>query len=644
MRHALRACCAAAILMSMPPTGADAQTFDQLIVFGDSLSDAGNVAQVLGRPSGTSYTTNPDPVWAQIVARHYGGAEAGRHSLIGGTIHAYAGACARPLPAPCTNPSPTTSAQIDAYLRAATPGPKSLYALWGGGNDLLKISSDAATAIAAINNSNLSGEDLAAALAEAAAAAAGEAAATADAIAVQAGRLRGAGARRVMVINLPDLAITPEAQAPIPGETDLQRAARLELMSQLTDSFNNALDVALRAGGAGVVPVNARGLTDEVLADPTPFGISNTTDRACGGTGDAVDCGPATSGYPSQPKASPETYMFADNRHPSGAVHAILADAAIATLALPVQISLAGEAGVSGWKAHRRALAAERSIILASKRVSGSWRGFARTGLGGHEFGSLPGFGKSPAADINSVTFGIDYKARKERYLGGAITLANHSSSGVGVELDGLAAVASAHGLLQAGKLYLAGAASMGRTSLDISRKFRLGRMVRSESGATGSEQFGIDIEAGWKPGERDDLFQQQLYIGLAMLNQEVEAYSESGGSATAMNIAGFERNSLTARAGWQMNVALGWIEPHLRLSWESEFLNDPVSVTAGSNSMAGQFQLIGYAPESGWITADLGLRAPLGRQTDIFAGYTLNIGMDAETAHRSLVGLRIGF
>ena len=50
---------------------AQAQSFSGVVVFGDSLSDAGNVAMVDGNPAtpiGSSFTTNPDPVYAQIVA------------------------------------------------------------------------------------------------------------------------------------------------------------------------------------------------------------------------------------------------------------------------------------------------------------------------------------------------------------------------------------------------------------------------------------------------------------------------------------------------------------------------------------------------------------------------------------------------
>ena len=93
---------AIAILFGLA-TGVRAQTFNSVVVFGDSLSDSGNIAQFytpIARsygfeiPAGTSFTTNPDPVWAEIVAQTFGAS--GTNSLAGGTNYAWGGACVNP--------------------------------------------------------------------------------------------------------------------------------------------------------------------------------------------------------------------------------------------------------------------------------------------------------------------------------------------------------------------------------------------------------------------------------------------------------------------------------------------------------------------------------------------------------------------
>ena len=71
MPHHLRLLGVLVLILSLGFAGnASAQSFSNVVVFGDSLSDSGNAAAASGLPlpPGTSFTTNPDPVWAEIVA------------------------------------------------------------------------------------------------------------------------------------------------------------------------------------------------------------------------------------------------------------------------------------------------------------------------------------------------------------------------------------------------------------------------------------------------------------------------------------------------------------------------------------------------------------------------------------------------
>ena len=74
MSRCFRLSAAVAILVLGCAAAAGAQPFSGVVVFGDSLSDSGNLAQVLGLPAGNSATTNPDPVAAEIVATAAGAA------------------------------------------------------------------------------------------------------------------------------------------------------------------------------------------------------------------------------------------------------------------------------------------------------------------------------------------------------------------------------------------------------------------------------------------------------------------------------------------------------------------------------------------------------------------------------------------
>ena len=68
-----------------------AQTFNSLAAFGGSLSDSCNLAQSRGLPTGTSFTTDPDPAGPGIAAQAFGASAT--NSRAGGSNHAWDGGC-----------------------------------------------------------------------------------------------------------------------------------------------------------------------------------------------------------------------------------------------------------------------------------------------------------------------------------------------------------------------------------------------------------------------------------------------------------------------------------------------------------------------------------------------------------------------
>ena len=223
-------------------------------MFGDSLSDAGNLAQSMGLPAGSSFTTNPDPVWSNRVAETFGAS--GAPSLAGGPIHAWGGACVNPE-GPCRFQVPTLAAQVSGYLSAQPAGradPNALYVVWGGGNDISSV---------------LAGSADPQALQSGTVAAAG-------ALVAQVQALRDAGARHVVVLNLPDLGLAPIARRA--GTLDPRVPATL---SALTDAYNAALAAGVRTHEDGIVPIDVHGLLDELIEDPGRYGFTDIHGTAC---------------------------------------------------------------------------------------------------------------------------------------------------------------------------------------------------------------------------------------------------------------------------------------------------------------------------------------------------------------------------
>ena len=132
------------------------------------------------------------------------------------------------------------------------------------------------------------------------------------------------GARQFLIPNLPDLGNTPRAllpNPPIPGE----------LLTQKTNQHNQLLDNSLEdlslLTDIEIVPVDANTLFDSVLANPGDFGFTSVPPASC------LQGEPLTIGVDSSNVcANPEEQIFWDFIHPTTAAHKVFADFALETL------------------------------------------------------------------------------------------------------------------------------------------------------------------------------------------------------------------------------------------------------------------------------------------------------------------------
>ena len=592
---------------------ASAQSFSNVVVFGDSLSDSGNAAQANGLPAGNSFTTNPDPVWAEIVAEAFGAS--GRNSLAGGPNYAFAGACVNPA-TPCTqNIVPTVTEQIDSHLSAqgGSADPGALYAVWGGANDV---------ADSAVN-------DTANAL--------GHALAAADVAVAQIRRLREAGARHVVVANVPDISLTPYAVNLGP----LVQGA----LGAIAGEYNKKLDAGIRESENGVVPVNLHALVREIAANPGAYGFTSVTGTACGApnasSAVSILCGPAGSPLPvTYAPGAGQTHLFADRSHPSGAGHAMMAALVTSALAAPLQVSLAGEAGAEAAGVHRSVITAERASDFALP--VGSWRGYARGQFGTGDPGAFPRLGEVDS-EVTAITLGAGHRAGPDLSWGAALSVASHENELAGANLDGDVVLGSLHGSWRRGGLQVSVALSLGQTSVDVERPVTLGALTRVERGSTDAAQFGGEFELACTLGA-SETFRHGPFFGLSLLNQEVKGYRESGNSSTAMNFSDFSRNSFIARGGYRFGWSVGGVRPYARIAYEHELEGDPVIVSAGSNTMPGRFSIPGFEPASSIVSTDLGLSAKLGERASGLLSYSGRFGEDSRRSHQFSLALRMVF
>jgi outer membrane lipase/esterase len=124
-------------------------------------------------------------------------------------------------------------------------------------------------------------------------------------------QLRGTGARFILVMNVPDLGVTPMAQGLGEGGP--------RMLTQLSAGYNQALDQALEQlaqAGIPTIQLDAFAVLDEMANKPADYGFSNVT----------------TPFLLAPPGTSPDQFLFWDPVHPTTGAHEVLAQEALEQL------------------------------------------------------------------------------------------------------------------------------------------------------------------------------------------------------------------------------------------------------------------------------------------------------------------------
>jgi len=239
--------------------------FDSLVIFGDSLSDVGNLYARDNFPPSPYWggRFSNGPVWIEQLAADLG-MPAPTPSKLGGNNFAWGGAQTgtgfSTVPV-ILSLVPNVSEQVGIYLATKVVSPTTLYVLWAGANDFFNGQADpsipAANMVAAVNT------------------------------------LETAGACYFLVLNLPPLGSTPKYHN-TPGEAG-------------ATALSNGFNTDLAAGLASLDGIGKTILLHDVYSDfthiqanPSQYGLQNTTEQAM-----------TTAG------ADASVFLFWDDVHPT---------------------------------------------------------------------------------------------------------------------------------------------------------------------------------------------------------------------------------------------------------------------------------------------------------------------------------------
>ena len=608
MRPLRASLAAVTVLLALAAPPACAQ-FTNIFYFGDSLTDSGTYKPVL--PPGTGlFTTNPGPVWSQVLASRYG--LAADPATQGGTNFAQGGARVTGLPGVPDRPPTATALPIAAQVALLTGrGPLdqgALYSVWGGANDIFyQLGLLAAGAITPAElQANV-----------------GIAAAS---LVQQVGVLQAGGARNIVVFNLPDIGRTPAGTA----------SGQPAQISAITGLFNSTLIGGLDTLGVPTMRVNIFALFNEILANPGAFGFTNVTTPACGTTVSLL----CTSANFVAPDAA-NAFVFADGVHPTTGAHAVIAELVASMIEGPARIGVIAEAPLAVERSTFRAIDGRMISGVNAPRGTNKFDFWASYDYGNNDFDSRFLNGD---ADVNTIAAGGDIKVTPNILVGAAATFAQNKGDfgggNGGYKLDEMT------GTVYAGYgdgPWYAGI-TLGAGDLDyrdVHRDIRLGALTRRESGETRGWHAMGSLLGGYWFGYADWLHGPFARVSYQEIH--VRGYSENGSDSTALSYGEQKRESLVTSLGWQASGRIANVRPFARVAWEFESKDDQRYVSASSVTLGGDYSVPTIKPDRDYVSYLVGAAADFKGVTGYLTGSATS-GRSSGDEYGVTLGVRVPF
>lgn len=647
--------------------------FSDAYFFGDSLTDSGafagqNYNAITGGNPAIFATVNPKftsangKVWAEFLTTTLTGKTLVANNPLNaanapatGTNYAQGGAQVNTTPgvgaAPGTLPPPyntsgspailaaTINSQVSTFMaqKGNVADPNALYAVYGGANDIFYLARFLSTAqqnpagvpgfiaqttgpakaiFQQIATGALSPTDGAkAVLAQAA-----------SDMATQISRLQAAGAKYVLLPMLPDMGTTPY------GINNPTAAATL---TSLSTNYNSLLQKTVSGAGLNVIPIDVRSVTDELIKNPAKYGLTNVTTAGCALFGAATSelCGSMVTGG--------DSYMFADQVHPTQAAHQILGDyaAGVTTTLLNVAPAVAStmqQLPLSNGENIARIVDNHTRSLEGTRNLTGDYRIFMDLSSNPTDIDST-GYGPSfnAKSSTGSVTVGVDLLLNNNGFAGFA--LGRHQYGGKFSEgtakLDGEETSLSFYGKAFAGKAYLGWLLGIGMVDYNnVDTHLNAGAISDTKHGETTADRKMARIEAGL-PLSVGSMLTITPKLDVTQQNLHISAFADNGSNATRMTMGAQNVKSLVGGAGLALEgqfQSTGFsIRPYLEGSYKHEFKDDMRSVDVGVGSMLMTYKAELAKVDTSYGTVDVGINFDVNKATTVGINFAKTLGLD---------------
>ncbi len=662
---------------------ASALDFSNTYFFGDSLTDSGAFVGNDDAGAGGTFSTDPGLVWSEVLANSFGttaianNPDNAANTDPNGTNYAQGGARVTLSPGFGQTDSPEAalpvSTQIANYLASnPTADPNAVYSVWAGANDIFFNFSDPA----AVANLTTSANELSGLVSQ----------------------LADAGAKYIIVPNLPDIGTSPSSiltaissegdgnanlatalgtAVGILSQTANSPAEQLVIQQQaiaaaegilglaadtivtesaiiadrntsLADSYNAALSTALSSNSANIIRLDVHTFLAEVMANPAELGLINVTGVACG-TPSALPC-TSTSLIATGVDSA---FLFADGVHPTTAGHQIIAQYALSVLEAPALISSLTEIPFGIVNTHQAN--AFRQARLANKRVATSdWTFFADAGLSRQDIDATSQTWEGDSKDKH-LMLGLTKKINNNWLLGMALQQTksdvDFASDHGGFKLDDTRF--SLFTDYQNNNWFAKAIATVALKSDydDVERKISLGTGYRVEKGNTEGDGFGLKLAAGLNMLNNKNT-QAGPFASLNYQSIDVDGYFEDSdniddadASSTAMKFGNQSRDSLLAEIGAFVDTKLSEkFVLHASLSREQELKDDNRSLTSGLRTLGQTFVYDDISVDGGAWKAEIAISTQLNNKVSLGFAYQLRKGDDVASSQSANAVLRVDF
>lgn len=625
MKRVLTPLAAACLLASAAlPLQAHASPYSNLIVFGDSLSDAGQFPDAGGPAgSGTRFTNRVGPTYqngsGEVFAATtpillggrlgldevglgpstspvYGanGWTDGNNWAVGGytTSQIYNSITSvSETVIPPGNPGAGTVLRSRPGYLAGTgfrADPNALYYLTGGGNDFLQSQVTSVPTAQAAAGRLVDGVEA----------------------------LQQAGARYIMVWLLPDVGKTPAIAGTVQEAT----------VSALSQVFNVELVRQLASVNAEIIPLNVPLILSEVVADPGRYGLATdlTSAQLIGTCFSGCLTENAIYGINGS-NPDPTKLLFNDGVHPTITGQILIADYAYSLLAAPWELTLLPEMAHGTLRAHQDQLRSQWQADWEAWQGVGEWRAIVNAGAQRQDYDVY-----DSSADGNgyNLTIGGSYRLDEAWRVGVAAGFYQQSleAGAADSDYDLSSYIGTAFAQFQQNRWWADLAASAGYLDYDdLKRKMDLGITTRTEQGDTDGYLWALSGRVGYDIAQPGSQWHLSPFISADYARVEVDGYSEDSQRATALTFGDQTRTSKRLGAGLQGVLD---VTPQTRVfgevAVEREYEDDTTKLDMSLNSISSiEYTLTGYTPDDKTTRATLGISQKLAEGLSLRGAYT---------------------